>query len=257
MLKTKNKLIIILSIVWSLAVTPSLAELTVGEGYSRTSFKELYQTMVGMGGIDINNPLMLSEYIKLTECELFKRYYRDDLKWNDISREIYSNIVDRKESYRVMYEFTERIKLDRYNFDNEQFDLDKKSQMKNIGTIALSTHSDFKQYCYVEDNETKFTSNIVLLLSTPLHMTKLTVPVDRIEPFLNIVKELNNNSEKYIYTRIRFRVLDTPGLYFDDKEPEKFLAYRAEIRGSIKAIDFFYDKDFTQPIDFIEITHDE
>ncbi len=264
MLKTKNKLIIILSIVWSLIVTPSLAEVIVGEGYADPSFRELYQTMVGMGGIDVNNPLLLTEYIKLTECELFEKYYKNDIKWNDISREIYSNIVDRKENYRVMYEFTERLALDRYNFDKEYFDIKSRSQMKNVGTILLSTHSDFQSYCYAHDDDTRFTSNIVLLLSTPLNITRLTVPVDRVEPFLRTVDKLKvsprdeeDGDNKYIYTRVRFRVLDTPGLYFDDKEPEKFQAYRAEIRGAIKAIDFFYDQDFTKPIDFIEINQEE
>lgn len=254
MLKTKNKLIIVLALAWSLIVTPSIADINVGEGYSKTSFKELYQTMTVMGGIDIDNPKMLKEYIKLNYCDLYKEHYLNDIKWHEISSKVYSDIIDRRENYRIMYEFTELIKLDRYNFDKEYFDINKKSKMKNVGTVLLLNYREFQPYCFTEDEKYLFPKTVVLLLTTPLNMTKLEVPQDRIKELLSTIEHTNEQGLKAVYARIRFRVLDTPGLIYE--EGNKKQASKAAIRGNIEAIDFFYDRELTKAIDVIKIAQE-
>lgn len=250
MLKIKNKLITALVTAWSLTISPSIAEITIGEGYAKASFREIYQTMVIMGGIDIDKPEILTEYIKLIYCELYKKYYTDDIKWNNITKEVHSNIVDRKENYRIMYEFTEVINLGRYNFEEEIFELKKKSKMKNVGSVLLLTDRDFKPYCPIEDEDYLFPSNVALVLTEPLNMTRLKVPRNNLKQLLSSL-ESEENAAKAVYARIRFKVIDAPGLFFRKRDKE--VAIRAEVRGSIESIDFFYDKELTKHIDFIKI----
>ncbi len=248
MLKIKNKLIIALVIAWSLTVTPSIAEITIGEGYAKATFKELYQTMVVMGGIDVSKPEFLTEYIKLTYCDLYKKYYHDDVRWNKISTEVYSNIADRKENYRIMYEFVEYIKLGRYDFNGEFFELHKKSKMRNVGTILLLDYETFKPYCYVKDEEDLFPIKVTLILTEPMNISRLEVPSNKIEQLLDNIADEEGQDNKAIYARVRFKILDVPGIFFKNGN-----AKRSEVRGTIKDIDFFYDMELTKNINFVKI----
>ena len=234
---------------------PAFSEVKVGEGYATPSFKELYQTMIISGGLDINDSNVLDEYIRLAYCDVYLENFSNDYEWNKVRKRIFSRLTDKKETSRVLYEITEVFVLDHYDFEKEYFPIKRNSAMSNVGSLTLFDIKSFESYCNIKKPAKMLPADINLVLHRPLNVSQLKVPSNYVEEMLARMEEESLShagdkgySAKRVYARIRFRVTDAPGLFYRGSS-----IVRSELRGIITAIDFFYDSEMTKKISNIEI----
>jgi len=212
------------------------------EGYATPSFKELYRSFIMLGGMDVHKPKVLTEYIRLVYCNLYKENYSNDYMWNDVSKRISSRIIDKRESYKVLYEVSVGFNLERYNFNKEYFPISKKRSMFNIISMTLTDFRSFTPYCENNTPSDVFIPVVTLQLYKPLSIDKVRIPVDYIKKIL-VHMNASQGGKKMVYGRIRFRVFEAPGFYVHNGKP-----LRAELRGEVTSVDFFYDSELTKPI---------
>lgn len=217
-------------------------EPNVGEGYAVPTFKEMYQTIILMRGMNINDQQVVDEYARLTRCPLYREHYKNDVAWNRIGKEIVARVLERKESARVLYETFGVFQLERYDFQGQYFPLTPKTAMTNVGTIVLLSSKDFEPYCRSNNPSPLLPPNVNLLLNQPLTINKVRVPPETVEKILARMDKAGN-PERYVYGRIRFLVTDAPGLVFTNKK-----ATRSELLGRVTAVDFFLDREMTKPL---------
>ena len=227
--------------------SPMHAEAKVGSGYAIPTFRELSQTILMLGGLDINDDKVAEEYIKIAYCQLYKDNYNNDFNWNKIKTDIISRVVDKKEYYRTLYQTVEVFRLDRYDFKKGYFPVTKQTAMSGIGSLVLHDYRDFKPYCDGGLAGALFTPNISLLLDRRLTINKLDVDKSDLNKVLAIMNEVSDE-ERIVYARIRFRVTEALGLTYLSKKVTK-----SELRGYIDSIDFFYDYNLTKPAESIII----
>jgi len=212
-----------------------------GDGYVTPSYREFAQTMAMLGGVDITNAAVADEYAKLVHCGLYQKNYKNDLEWYDIRSKIISRVLERKEHFRVLYETTGVFKLGRYDIDEQLFPLSPDTAMVNVGAMFFFSTDAYEPFCGQRKPSRIFPRNISFVLKKPLTLNVFRVPPDEVKKMMARMTKIKN-LDRLLYGRIRFRVLQTPGpIRVKDK------VVRAELHGEITAIDFFLDREMTQP----------
>lgn len=243
----KYRFVAILILLFALLSSVARAEREVGEGYAIPTYKEIYQTMTLLGAVDITNPKVADEYARLMYCDQYKQFFSNDIAWNKVRKEITDHVSERRQYYRIMYEVVGIFKLGRYNFEKQYFPFSADTAIKNVGSIPLFTQLDYKPYCDDGGESTYFPSVVNLVLNRPLTLTQVDLPVDNIEKVLARMAE-TKNKERYLFGRVRFRVLDA-------RLDQERRSSTANLLGEVQAVDFFFDRDLTKLVASVQIAH--
>lgn len=214
----------------------------MGEGYAFPTYKEISQTLVMLGGLDINKAEIADEYAMMVYCPLYQEKYSNDFDWNNIRRQIVSRVLEKKEMYRVQYEFYSVVNLDRYDFEAQVFPLAPRSKMNNVGRMGLLDTQHFQPFCGVTSPTASmyFPSIVRLVLHQPLNVSVIKMPMEDAEAMLKKMAELKIENRR-LFIRFRFKASGTPRF---SKSPGK-RNMSVDLYGNMKAIDLFLDKEMT------------
>ncbi|MGB4100853.1 MAG: DUF4852 domain-containing protein [Alphaproteobacteria bacterium] len=100
-----------------LAGSPSLS----AEEYIEPTPLALTQSMFRFGALDINNDLIIDDYAKIAECDLFTAFHNDDFRWQKIRAGLRTKIRNEVVTYPTSYYVVGKLYLDRYDFKNKTF----------------------------------------------------------------------------------------------------------------------------------------
>ena len=226
---------------WSAAL--AAADNDIGEGYASPTFKELSQTVVLLGGVDINKTKVADEYGRLVYCGEYQENFKNDFEWSKIRNQIVSRVLEKKEYFRVLYEITAIFKLGRYDSRSKSFPLSPDTAMVNVGSMLIFSGKDYKLYCGIGYGSPAFPSNITMVLDPPLTLKGFKFPEDGAEKLIARMLE-KENSGRQIYGRIRLRITDVL---------KPVTIESAKLRGAITAIDLFLDEDMTQLVSSVPL----
>lgn len=216
---------------------------TIGEAYAVPTYKEISQTLLMLGGVDVNDPKVMEDYAKMVYCGLYKEKFKNDFEWNKVRGLIASRALEKKEMFRTHYEIRGTMKLDRYNFEGQYFPFTKDTEVVNVGSMVLTEREDLIPFCGVTNPSKRFPVMTFLDLNQPLNLTSLKMPMDEAEKFLTKLADLNVK-DRIIYVRFRFKIMEvtevTKAFYPQDEFTQaRFLA-------RMNQIDFFFDRDLTK-----------
>ena len=222
-----------------------------GEGYAFPTFKEISQTLIMLGALDVNKAEVADEYSMLAYCALYQEKYSNDFDWNNIRRQIVSRVLEKKEMYRVQYEFYSVINLDRYDFEAQVFPLAARSKMNNVGRMGLLDTQSFQPFCGMTSPTASmyFPSIVRLVLHQPLNVDAVKMPMDDAEAMLKKMAEQKIDSRR-LFIRFRFKASGVPRF---SKSPGK-RNMSVDLYGHMKAIDLFLDKEMTHWVASVPVT---
>lgn len=226
-----------------------LAKYSSGEAYAEPNFRDMTQSFIMMNGFDVAYDEVIDAYAMLYFCDLYKEKYNNDFEWNSIRRKISSNIQAKREYFRNLYEVVSVGYLGRYNFETQDFPLVKRSAMVNVGSIVLFEPEELLPPCIVPDKSKSkffFPQRYNLLLTHPLTLDRLKMPMDEAESLIARMQKLNNENRS-IYMRFRVKLASTVAASVE--EPQN----RASLIGEIVAIDMFLDRELSQKFASIEV----
>lgn len=234
--------LVVLSILLGLLLPAqaAFADKDIDEGYARTTFRELVQTLVVMGGFDISDPNVADEYIFFTYPRLYKNNFNNDVAWNAIRNRIVARIQEKREYYRILYETTNVFRLDRYDFEDQSFPISSNTDTKDVGFVALFTREEFRSDARNERVRPLFPTDVVMKIERPFTVDKLSVPMDKVEKILARIEE-TGSKDRIIYGRTRVRITESMGFVRTQDH-----ALRSGLKGEVVSIDFFIDKEMTK-----------
>ena len=235
----KRSLVIFSFLLSFAGLTAAFAVGDAGEGYARPTFKEVVQTVVMLGGLDINKSNIADEYGRLVYCRLYRENYKNDFEWNKIRRQYVARVKEKKEPFRILYEVTGVFKLGRYDFERQSYPLSDETAMINVGSVALIDPTVSTSYCLKTEQTYKFPNDVSVAFKKPITVKDMKVPLGNLQKVNARMDEIKGYDGQ-VYGRIRMRVLDV--LNMNEKTS------RAELRGEVTAVDFFLDKDMTKMV---------
>jgi hypothetical protein len=233
------------------AARPADAFTEAGEAYVYPTFPELTQAIIMLGGMDIKDPRVLEEYIKLMYCDLYKVNFRNDFSWHSIQKQILARVTTRKEYYRSLFQVGGVVQLKQYDFNNQEFPLQPWTAFNHVGYMSLFTPEDLKPYCVFYDPKTGegfggyggvLGRNINIALSEPFTFTGIKMTPKEAESFLVLLQKLGSDKDRKLFIRFRFRVQSIA----DSRRDPKGIYWQIVLSGEIISIDLFFDKEMTK-----------
>lgn len=237
----------IFSLIMLASATASRAdESSVVGGYAVPTYKELIQTVIVLGGLDINNSQVADEYGRLIYCDLFTSHYANDFEWNNLRSQMISRVIEKRELYRIQYEMKGIVKLGRYDFQKQVFPLSEDTAMRNVGRLNLLPSDEYKQVelCRTPlkvGTKPVVPLNVFLIFNQPLTLEEIKIPMDEAEAILIRLKEMRV-ADRSLYMRMRFRIIDIPRIAKNNMGDNT----RAELKGQLRQMDFYLDEEMTQ-----------
>ena len=241
----KNKILILLLLVFS--VLPFAAKATDFTSdkilYAPTTADNLAKSYWKLNNLDPENTNYLDQYLMITECDMFKSFYKNDIEWNKIRTAAKSMVIANIESFPTRFEFIQPILIDRYDSESSTFSLMKDSQLIGVKQLQISGNIQAEYSC-VDNNKDKYDANVfplnaVLTLSRPLNFTAVHTSPSLAAEYIKYLNDKNINSKdgRLAYVRYRVKVEQSLKTIRDNNDTY------ANLFGTLEGMSVFGDKD--------------
>lgn len=224
-----------------------------GEAYANTNLRDLTQTSIMMDAYDLKNTKYVDEYAKVFYCELYKTKFKEDFEWNNIRQEILGRINNKKEYYRVLYQFSGPVNLGRYNFETQDFPFEKGSAIVNVGYMVMQEPMHKRlagaqlSECFGKNDTLEFYKSFQVRLSEPLTIDRLKMPTGPAQVLLDKM-QAQNNANREVYLRYRVKLVTAM-----KSNPNKQSSDRGTFVAQLTAVDVFLDPELTQFVSNISL----
>lgn len=193
----------------ALALMHSVAAQAADE-YLKPTPVALIQTLLRFGALDINNDVIIDDYGKVVECDLFGVFREDDFKWNKIREGLRSKIRNEAVTYPSTYTIRGYVKLDRYDFDTRMFKLNADSPILGVNAFRLM---DIPQKS-CNENLKVVPMQYVAVIENRVNIPGFIMSESDAEALLGrLFKE--NNHTRQIIAKFNLRVVDVPKVKID------------------------------------------
>lgn len=224
-----------------------------GESYAEPTLRDLVQSSIMMDAYDLKKPAVIDDYAKLLYCDLYTAKYKNDFEWNNIRQDLITRISNKKEYYRILYQFSGPVFLGRYNFETQDFPFEKKTALLNVGVMEMLAPVTGVAKA---PPSPCFSSSAVVMSFPMAYQVKLTEPltIDRLKmpsgPSQALLARMQaqNNTDRKVY--LRFRIKLANALRQDTKNTNKAFGMFV---GQMTAVDVFLDKELTQYVASISL----
>ncbi len=105
--------------------------------YAQASWINLIHTLIRLNAINMSDQRLLDEYTIVSECDLYKAFYKDDFKWNQVRQAVRDSIKMNIATYPINYFHDLTLRLDRYDFDAKHFRFDKESSFRGVNSFSI------------------------------------------------------------------------------------------------------------------------
>lgn len=145
--------------------------------YVDPSHENLSKLMWALGAVSVKNDEAVDNYLRINECDVYKRFFHNDIEWEKI-REATKNYINQKVGlFPMKFEVVVPIYLGRYNADRSFFELEEQSKMHGLRRLNIFSNSE-KSVCGKRNVQVKsYPRDMILTLNRPFSFTR--VPVDR------------------------------------------------------------------------------
>ncbi|MFA5040501.1 MAG: DUF4852 domain-containing protein [Bdellovibrionales bacterium] len=173
------------------------------EGYADISWLNLINTMVRFNAINMSDDVMIDEYALISECDLYKSFYANEFKWNQVRGALRESLKMNTQTYPTKYHYDSTLELERYNFRNMNFRFSEKTPLRNINSLVIySVEGTSCPAAEVLHMPRSFRT----ILTVPLTLEGLPLSEDDAEALLARMRK-NNNANRVIYVRYNLRII--------------------------------------------------
>ena len=228
--------------VLALCLLPCMAH---ADEYIAPTPKALLQTMLRFGALDINNDVVIDDYAKIMECDLYSVFHENDFKWHKIRDGLRNKIRDEAITYPTYYTLQGYVSLDRYDFNNKMFKLKDSAQLMGVNSFAMAKSNAL--FC---DAKLKIVPmDIHAVIESRINIPGFIMSEADASALLSRLLK-DGNHARQILAKFNFRIVDVPKLRIDygaiaawyDKET--FVGKMSDVNMAAKldSVEFYEDE---------------
>ncbi len=185
-----------------LALTLAIGSARAQE-YSAASWPNLMRTMVRFNALDLSDLALLDEYAIITDCDLYKAFFTNDFKWNQVRQAMRQSIQANIATFPTNYYYDIQMQLDRYDFTTKLFRFTDRSTVRGVNTLALyaveGTGCGFADVKFIP-------RRFRAVLSAPLYLEGFPLNEKDAQELLARMDK-NQNSHRIIFARYNLRTV--------------------------------------------------
>ncbi len=213
--------------------------------YVRPTVENLAKLYWKMAALDLRNPVFLDNYLRITECGIFSRFYNNDFEWQRIRDATRQALRLQVEDFSSKFRFKTKIQLQRYDFQKQEFPLHEEDSFIGVRRLQISNNNRSEEICFNSGRLEGFPRNAIMNVEKPLTLDAIYVPQQTAQKFIDSSVErfegYDNRDQLLFYFRpvyITFYVSVNAfsRMYYDQQRH-----YNAEVIGTVDRIEIYSD----------------
>lgn len=168
--------------------------------YLPVTFENIVNLYWALGKVTKINDEKIDDYLMITECDIYKRFYDNDIEWEKIRAVTKDTILNVQNSFPTKIFIVLPIQLGRYDSDEEEFTITPNTAFKKVRLLPISYGDDKRdRICdryigHFKDYPTDF----VLTLETPIQFETLKMNKDKASRIISNAKFQNSARTLYL-----------------------------------------------------------
>ena len=170
--------------------------------YLPVTFDNIVKLYWALGKVTKINDKRIDDYLMITECDIYKRFYDNDLEWEKIRAVTKDNILNIQNSFPTKIFIVLPIQLERYDSDEEKFAISPNTAFKKDRQLPISYGNDKRDMICDRfiGNFEDYPTDLILTLDIPIQLEKLKM--DK-ETAARIIENKNfQDSERTLYLKL-------------------------------------------------------
>lgn len=218
--------------------------------YYPVSVKRLASLYWKYGIHDVTNERAVNELLYLQDCHVYGEYFYNDFLWQRILRSKIQEIENFKDSFVSRFVLSDVVYLNRFDFEESKFLLDKNSAFRNMGYITLSDTDTYDIKCpggHSLRNAKSYPPRMSAILEDPVDIS--AIPLSK-RKALEIVEKLaaKPSNDRVMYSRVYLNIIGVEQAkvrgVFSDMVEFKARIDRIEVFEDIENQKMVYERNF-------------
>lgn len=225
----------------SLGEKPAAEKTELIQNYTSVTYDNLARTLWAMNAHALDDDLMVDNFLRITECNLYGKFYMNEFEWEKIREATRKYLMKYKEEFPRRYEYIQPLFLDRYDTTLKGFALMKDSAFYQSTRIEIADGVYHRSKCASEAirHVQGYPDSVVLTTRRPFKLTFIRVNEALAKEYLSFVKGRYNDPRqgRPAFMRIRIRL--------DQHLPDLYISQGvySNYGGVIETIEIFADRD--------------
>ena len=188
---------VILVLVLLVAAPPAYADI-----YLRPTWDNLLKTLVRYGALELKENKILDEYAIVTDCDLYKAFYQQDFRWNQVRDSMRQSIAMNMSKFPSGYAFQDKIALDHYDFEHQMYHFSDKNPLQKVNAFFLYRSNGLT----CGDTKLQFMPrSFRAILDESVSLPGLPLTQRSADALLRRM-DANNNKERFVYVRFNLHI---------------------------------------------------
>lgn len=223
-----------------LAFSPINAQAKIHtEDYMEANLIDLTKFAAHYKAIDITNAEVFREYLKITECAVYKNISTSPFKLQEAQQAIVRELTQKQHQDKELYfRIPVTFRISGYNFDTQSFPVIRENQFNRVNILELTKN----QPPMCGDGDTvdaeKVSASYFAKLNAPISVFRIPIQRDIAESISN--RLVSSTSDPNIRTLYGYILLQVEAIQPEVQTNDIFT--RTLVRGNVMAIDLFIDQ---------------
>lgn len=183
--------------------------------YENATMEKISQLYWALGKLDTNNNQHIDGYLALNECDIFKKYNKNEFEWNKIREAARQFLAQSKAGFPMRFAIVQPVYLGKYNFEKQAFSILKEYQINGIRRFEILASNYKKDDCTNAANSDDYPEGLIAELSRPIILESLKMDEAAAQVFTEEkeleYKDIRKNTHKshlfrdaYVVLKIKF-----------------------------------------------------
>lgn len=221
------------------------------EQYIIPSDRAILQTMLRFGALDINTDVVIDDYAKLAECDLYTVFHENEFKWDKIRKGLRNKIRQEASTYPTNYMIKGFVSLDRYDFKNKIFLMSEGSSILNVNAFKIMVFNN--SYC--QKPLKVLPRDYLATIDTRINIPGFIMSEADAQAMLDRFNKANNKARQ-IVVKFNIQIIDVPLVRIDRSnvaaqyDPKTFVGLSPNIVLSAKlnSVEFYEEPEMKRRI---------
>lgn len=142
--------------------------------YAEPTYKNFARLYWTLGRLDIKDIHHVDEFMRITECDVYKDYYTHEFEWKKVRASAVDFIEDNKNTtFPVRFEFMQPLLLGQYNIEKQQFEVQDDYKIETTKRFEIAASATEDKGCGRYEASEDYPRFVVVKLSRPFGLESL------------------------------------------------------------------------------------
>jgi len=227
--------------------------------YVVPNIQNLSRTYWATGMFDMNDDEAIDWFLRINDCDLYRRYRHNDFEWMTIREATKQHIQQNMSKFPTHFEIMSEITLGDYDVEEEMFDIMPDSKLQGLRKIEFTANEESSTIwgCGDDGLVDIYPANIIVVMNRPLTLERIPVKAELAQLYLEEIKEryshLDSSWQMHVYKRLAYVRIKVKVTQYKNLAHTARGYARAVMLARYDGLEVFADPDRMMPLYFQEV----